>query len=77
MKIMQQQMSKFAEIKNKVQQIIDLIGNKQTQNAHLLLLDLEELLDEMFDFSDNDADLIEISRYKVLLQQLNQKITNS
>jgi hypothetical protein len=38
------------------------------------LLDAGEDLDELLDFSEKDEDLIEISKYKVLLNQLEQKI---
>jgi hypothetical protein len=67
---------KFANLKLQTQEIIDLIGLKKYQEANNKLTDVSELLDEMFDFSDDDADLVEISRYQVLLNQLHQKINN-
>lgn len=69
-------MSKFADIRNQIQQIIDFIVKKEYTKAQLLLNNLDELLEEMFDFSDADSDLVEISRYQVLINQLKQKITN-
>jgi hypothetical protein len=33
-----------------------------------------EYLDELLDFSEKDEDLIEISKYNILLNQLQQKI---
>ncbi len=68
---------KFANLKLQTQEIIDLIGLKKPQEANNKLADVSELLDEMFDFSDDDADLVEISRYQVLLNQLHQKINNN
>ena len=67
--------SKFTSLKNDVQEIIDLIANKQFIDANYKLLDAGEYLDELLDHSDNDTDLIEISKYQVLLNQLQQKIT--
>jgi hypothetical protein len=66
--------SKFSTLKNSVQEIIDLIANKQTREANNKLLEVSDLLDELLDFSEEDEDLIEISRYQVLLNQLHQKI---
>jgi hypothetical protein len=67
--------SKFTSLKNDVQEIIDLIANKQFIDANYKLLDAGEYLDELLDHSDDDANLIEISKYQVLLNQLQQKIT--
>jgi hypothetical protein len=65
---------KFESLKNDVQEIIDLMANKQYIDANYKLLDAGEYLDELLDFSDDDEDLIEISKYQVLLNQLQQKI---
>lgn len=67
--------SKFTTLKSDVQEIIDLMVNKQFIDANYKLLDAGEYLDELLDHSDDDADLIEISKYQVLLNQLQQKIT--
>jgi hypothetical protein len=67
-------MDKFADLKFKTQEIIDLIATKNLEEANFKLLDVNELLDELIDFSDQDEDLIEISKYQVLLNQLHQKI---
>ncbi|WP_298222976.1 hypothetical protein [Flavobacterium sp.] len=66
--------SKFTTLKSDVQEIIDLMANKQYINANFKLLDAAEYLDELLDHSDDDEDLIEISKYQVLLNQLQQKI---
>jgi hypothetical protein len=67
--------SKFTTLKSDVQEIIDLMANKQFIDANYKLLDAGEYLDELLDHSDDDDDLIEISKYQVLLNQLQQKIT--
>jgi hypothetical protein len=67
-------MDKFADLKSKTQEIIDLIANKNLDEANFKLLDVNELLDELIDFSDQDEDLVEISKYQVLLNRLHQMI---
>ena len=57
-----------------MQKIIDLIAAKNGKEANNKLVEISQQLDDFLDFSDDDADLIEISRYQVLLNQLHQKI---
>lgn len=66
---------KFISLKNDVQEIIDLIASKQNKQAYNKLTQVSETLDELLDFSDDDHDLMEISHYQVLLNQLHQKLT--
>jgi hypothetical protein len=66
--------NKFTVLKDSVQEIIDFIANRQNKDANNKLLEVSELLDELLDFSEEDEDLMEISRYQVLLNQLHQKI---
>jgi len=68
---------KFSSLKKDVQEIIDLIGNKEYPEATLKLHEASEFLDELIDFSEADEDLIEISKYQVLLNQLHQKINEA
>lgn len=65
---------KYTALKAEVQEIIDLIAAKNAKEANNKLVDVSELLDEMLDTTDEDEDLIEISKYQVLLNQLYQKI---
>lgn len=65
---------KFVELKNGVQTIIDLIADKKAKEANNKLVEVSEELDELLDFLEEDEDLIEISRYQVLLNQLHQRI---
>ena len=62
------------ELKIQVQEIIDLMTQKQNREANNKLTEVSEALDELLDHSEDDADLIEISKYQVLLNQLFQKI---
>lgn len=65
---------KFNELKNGVQEIIDFIANKNAKDATNKLVEVSEELDELLDHSADDEDLIEISKFQVLLNQLQQKI---
>jgi hypothetical protein len=64
----------FNLLQQEVQKIIDLIAAKNGKEANDKLIEVSAQLDDFLDFSDDDADLIEISRYQVLLNQLHQKI---
>lgn len=66
--------NKFGALKNQVQQIIDLIASHHDTEANHALLIASEMLDEILDHSDDDDDLIEVSKYQVLLNQLQQKL---
>lgn len=65
---------KFILLNKNVQEIIDLIAAKNGNEANNRLAEVSEQLDDFLDFSDEDEDLIEISKYQVLLNQLHQKI---
>ena len=65
---------KFSTITLNVQGIIDLIAKKNRNEATIKLVEVSEELNELLDFTEEDADLIEISRYQALLVQLHQKI---
>ena len=66
--------SQFEILKQEIQEVIDLIAQKNFTEANFKIADAGELLDEILDLSDDDDDLIEISRYQVLINQLQQKI---
>jgi hypothetical protein len=68
------QKSQFEELKNGVQEIIDLMAAKDNISANNKLLEVSDKLDEFLEHTDEDEDLIEISKYQVLLNQLFQKI---
>jgi hypothetical protein len=68
--------NKFETLKVNVQEIIDAIAAKNFKIANNLLLEVSEELDDLLDLSDDENDLMEISRYQVLLNQLHRKINN-
>jgi hypothetical protein len=66
--------TKFDELKNGVQEIIDLIATKNAKEATNKLVEVSEELDELLDHTDENEELREISKFQVLLNQLQQKI---
>lgn len=68
--------NKFSELKNGVQEIIDFIASKNAKEANNKLVEVSEELDELLDHAEEDEDLIEISKYQVLLNQLQQRIVS-
>ena len=66
---------KFTSLKKEVQDIIDLIAQQDFKNANNKLIETSDYLDELLDHSEEDEDLIEISKYQVLINQLQQKIS--
>lgn len=65
---------KIIEIQLQTQIIIDLIVQKNANEAQQKLVEVHEQLDELIDFSDDGDDLVELSRFQVLLNHLQQKI---
>ena len=65
---------KFDTLKRDVQEIIDLINKKDFQAANNKLTVTNTAIDDLHDFLKEDTDLIEISRYQVLMNQLKIKI---
>lgn len=64
----------YEKLKKNVQEIIDLIAENNMREANNKLTAVSEALDELIDHTDEDEELMEISRYQVLLNQLYQKI---
>ena len=66
--------SQFEELRNGVQEIIDFIAAKDNRSANNKLLEVSEKLDDFLDHAEENEDLVEISKYQVLINQLFQKI---
>jgi hypothetical protein len=66
--------NKFRDLKSGVQEIIDLIASKNGREANNKLVEVSEELDDLLDHAEEDEELIEISKYQVLLNQLQQRI---
>jgi hypothetical protein len=57
-----------------VQKAIDLIARGELNEAAPVLADARELLEELLDFADDDAELVELGKYGVLLEQLGKRV---
>ena len=64
----------FAILKKDFQEIMDLIASKNFQNANEKLILVKEKINEMTDFIKKDSDLIAISKYQILMQQLEMQL---
>jgi hypothetical protein len=65
---------KFSTIKNNVQEIIFLIRDRNRLEAIKKLAEVSIQLQELLDHTEVDTEVIEISRYQLLLDQLNKRI---
>ena len=63
-----------AELKIKFQEIIDLVVQKQVLDAEKKLIALTEKVNDLIDFAVTDKELQELSKYSVLLTNLESKI---
>ena len=66
---------KFSDIKKEIQLIIDNMALNNISQASLLLIKVSEDLDYMLDTSNDEKELIEISKYQVLLNHLKIKMS--
>ena len=66
--------NKFEALKNDIQEVIDLIAAKNNIDAGNKLIIISDQLDELLDFAEEDEDLIEISKYQILWNQLFLKV---
>ena len=64
----------FEILKKDFQEIMDLIASKNFQNANEKLILVKEKINEMTDFIKKDSDLIAISKYQILMQQLEMQL---
>lgn len=62
--------NQFQDCQIRMQEIIDLVLSKQIDEANIKISLLTDTLNEMIDVSDNDEDIMKISKYQVLLKQL-------
>ena len=64
----------FEDLKANFQQIMDSITSKKIQTASEKFELVKEMIEEMIDFTKKDTDLIAISKYQILLQQLQEQL---
>ncbi len=69
--------NQFDAIKKDIQSIIDHMAIKNFSEASLQLVQVSDVLDEMIDTSEDEVVLREISKYQVLLNHLQMKMSTS
>lgn len=70
--------NKFATIKKEIQLIIDAMAMKNFSEASSKLVEVSDVLDNLIDTTNEEIVLREISKYQVLLNHLQIKMsTNS
>jgi hypothetical protein len=67
---------KFSVIKKEIQLIIDSLALNNIAQASILLIKVSEDLENMLDIAIDEAELVEISKYEVLLNYIHLKIKN-
>ena len=66
---------RFSEIKNDIQLIIDNMAINNFSEASIKLIEVSDDLDDMMDATDDEIVLREISKYQVLLNHLQIKMS--
>ena len=66
---------RFSEIKKDIQLIIDDMAIKNFSEASIKLIEVSDDLDDMMDATDDEIILREISKYQVLLNHLQIKMS--
>ena len=66
---------RFSEIKKDIQLIIDCMAIKNFSEASIKLIEVSDDLDDMMDATDDEIVLREISKYQVLLNHLQIKMS--
>ena len=66
---------RFSEIKKDIQLIIDNMAINNFSEASIKLIEVSDDLDEMIDATDDEVVMREISKYQVLLNHLQIKMS--
>ncbi len=65
----------FIAIKKEIQSIIDNMAMKHFSQASIKLIEVSDMLDELLDATDNEVVLREISKFHILLNHLQIKMS--
>ena len=66
----------FIKLKKDIQMIIDAMATKNFSEAAILLVKVSNELDELIDLTSNEETLVEISKYQLLLDHLQIKMSH-
>jgi len=67
----------FEQLKRNIQSVIDLLAIRKLKEANNRLQSIQEHIEDMLDATSDDVTLVEVSKYQVLVQHLQQKIFQS
>jgi hypothetical protein len=59
-----------------IQKIIDFIAANQKQQANQKLVAVSQVLDDLLDTAEMDEELVELHKYQLVLNHLNNKINS-
>lgn len=59
-----------------IQKIIDFIAANQKHQANQKLVAVSQVLDDLLDTTEMDEELVELHKYQILLNHLNNKINS-
>jgi hypothetical protein len=67
----------FEQLKHNIQAVIDLLAIRKLKEANNRLQSIQEHIEAILDTTSDDLLLVEVSKYQVLVQHLQQKIFQS
>jgi hypothetical protein len=67
----------FEQLKRNIQAVIDLLAIRKLKEANNRLQSIQEHIEAILDTTSDDLLLVEVSKYQVLVQHLQQKIFQS
>jgi hypothetical protein len=67
----------FEQLKRNIQAVIDLLAIRKLKEANNRLQSIQEHIEAILDTTSDDLMLVEVSKYQVLVQHLQQKIFQS
>jgi hypothetical protein len=67
----------FEQLKRNIQAVIDLLAIRKLKEANNRLQSIQEHIEDILDTTSDDLLVVEISKYQVLVQHLQQKIFQS
>ena len=67
----------LTNLNNEIQIIIDAMASKEYKTANDKLVEVSDIIDDLVDTTEDDAVLVEISKYQVLLNHLQVKLNGA
>ena len=64
----------LTQLHNDIQSIIDAMAVKEFKTANNKLVTVSDIIDDLIDTTDDDAILVELGKYQVMLNHLHIKL---